>query len=717
MAPTETEEEVTPTPPTWRHVVVHFASQPLHVEGEAEEGIPPIVVFDPLISFKEKVTDDPRFVFLSKSDIGEVNAEAVQAKILELAETQAKKASEEKEHVEAEEGDPGEVPAEAPEAVDVPVAEAVAVACIDGVIVLEGFDEELHTLIQAEQMDFHALLPLDGVTLEEIPGEGEEEPTRAHREQEAQPAFVEALRLQIDASPPQHWARNIRIESLKNCQGCDDIVSSIWNKCIDLAERYQDFVSWKSGVKIRNVDEYFDCDTEWYDHLLRSVHPIAHDVPLMLYCLVEQVERNCKEIDNSEGLETYFEQARAIFTDEDGVTGPSEEVVDEETGTRIVSAHNLVAKKHTGRLLHDGITPIMPTVQACTKVVEHLRVPGYPLRTNFPPCLTEQERSAERHRIYPFLPSFGAMEIERELLLQQFDVVLAKMGVKVDARSIHEKISPEDLAQTITHACKEDPTMKIEYYPRHDALLLVTGVPVTAAGLATRWCARNVCDPSFNDIQSESALAGVDRDAELFNMNCGEFGYAQEIRKVLVGQDGSVWMESTMKRGEKESCHSRVFTKDFSFRFTEDRRWRRRIEQWVSEVREKEVTIEGEEPTEEENELLQAAHQAAEEEKASLNALQFGFLHGEIENGTRYVFSIPPLTTYDKDIALAPDLTVTFPTGQVIGAKSDECTLSVSWPQKIAQTVPAMGHPGLTCAGAALAHFVPGCDLTARWNA
>eukprot|EP00397_Hematodinium_sp_SG-2012_P001162 GEMP01001163.1.p1 GENE.GEMP01001163.1~~GEMP01001163.1.p1 ORF type:complete len:1774 (+),score=520.83 GEMP01001163.1:221-5542(+) len=742
-----------PTPPLWRHVVVHFISQALQVEGpaveeeiaaegEAAEGeeiaksLPPLVEFDPIAVLKKQVAEDVRFVFLSYADLPDASPESFQAKIHELARGEAEKAVERakqkeeeisKEALENEKAQPDGDGAVSPTAGGKAggAKAGKALQCIDGVIVLEGFEEVLEEWLHGDvACDFHALLYLSGTTTEEV----EVDETLVHKQRVLEdPALIRSVQDWVKHAPWEHWANNVRVETIANIEQCqeeDGVMARVWSSVEEFAQRHQDFTTWTRDAVVRDVDEYTgSCDIKWYKYLLDSVPPPSQDIPMMLYCLVEQVERNLAVIEEETEaqvgwLDRYLSEAmHNAFTEEAQDTAiVSFEDAREEAEKRapILHALDVSARRHMGKRLLDGVS----CVDICKNVSDNLRVPGYPMRLNFPDCITEQERSAQRHRVYPFLQDFSPLEIERALLLKQFYSLLAKLGlrdVNLDARLYHEKITKDYLAQTLSNACHDEPAMTIEYYARHDALLVALSRPVTISGATHRWCSRNVCLPSFNNIQEAvAAHAGVDKTIEMYNLDCGEFGYAQVVEKVVVGMDGTIWTQTQMCRGmtDRQTRHSRIFARGFSAAIREDTRWLSKTQQWAEEVQEEEVTFEEEATDEEKEELTRQAQQKAQDERDAFKNIRRAEIHGEA-GGVHYRFSMPPPEELWDSAAcdVAANVAITFPTGQIVEGKSNEGQLVVFWPQDLIQRQQSQLTPGLSCAGTSTPYFVPGSDL------
>jgi len=817
------------SPEIWRHIVVHLTSTPLQVEGppppppegEVDEGTepekPPLIEFDPQATLLEQIAEDPRFVAIKKADIPEVTSETLNAKIEEIVAEELEKLKPPE-----EEGD-GEAPAEGGEEEKVPkhVSRVVELPedegpkpSIDAIILLLGFEEELPQFLREEtKIPLHAILNLNGTTIEDIEEEDGEEGaekkiSRKSRELDI-PDVISQLTDLTKTASYTHWARNIRVETIGNIEarypvpipppeeegGGDgdeaaageggneeekepekpmfELTKCLWEYVYDFATKWNDYQEWTSGARIKPVDPYEGkIEFAWYKRLMNSVPSSSHDVNTFLYCLVEQVERNLQPVsaEDQDGddllhLGRYFEEAMGngyvlpLGDDEEGMEGngganggagneagnndglePADNwAVDEaERNAPIVCHTDTITRKHFGKRLFGG----MKQAEVCKKVSDHTRCPGYPLRLNFPRSMTEQERSAERNRIYPFMRELSSVDVEKQLLSNVLEEFLGKIGSpgNVSTRLFHEKITRNHLVLILNQALLEEPNLDFEYYPRHDMLLVALHRPVSAEGTSANhfWCHENKCKVAFNDIHHpHAAYYPQDKKAELLDLDSDEYAYPQVVEKVDVAKC-SIWMQTKMRRGivARESAFSRIYAKGVHVRFQNDTAWSELTSQFAANVIEMEVETEkvvaaaedgGEATTEP---LTEEEIEARKEEvKAMADATRKKLLR-EIpraklcieEGNVQYSFTVP--TQGSKVTAgrgeqwdpiavksLSPNVTLTLPTGQCVVAAPNLGRVSIFWPSELIQKALLTQTPGVECAGKAPPHFVAGSEL------
>jgi len=820
----------------WRHLVIHVAAQPtpLQYEGspppppeeEDVEPVPPeLIKFNPLATLLEQIAEDERFVSIAKADIPELSSETYRAKIEEviLEQVEKRKAPEPEPAEDGAEGEggEGEVPADGdalaeneakPNTPPQPSLESTPEAppgIIDGIILLHGFEEDLPQWLQeADQLPLHAVLYLDGTTIEDV--EIEEGVKERQSRTLGPPEVINALKDILPTLPNKHWGRNVRVSEClpeaetmvppptppeeegkppaetegevpigsakEGSQAEEDVpkgpalLENIWNFIENYATEWYDFDEWKNRINKREVNRYEGkISTAWYKTLMDSAPSYTYDVNTFLYCMVEQVERNLEQIGEEEdtavaSLDAYFQEAQLNACvenpqdddrqNDDGDSGMHEEdlrrldngaCVEAESRAPVICCTDKISQKHYGRRLFGGISQ----VEVCKQVVEHTRCTGYPSRLNFPKPLTEQEMSAERHRIYPFMIDLTPIEIERAMLLQALENMLTRIGSpgNVAARLYHEKIANKDLVQLLNSALESEPNMDIEYYPRHDLIMIVLHRPVLSEANAAGhlWCAPNSCEVSFNDIHGEKAgYIEQNKNTELLDLPCEEYAYPQVIEKVGVAKC-SVWMQIKMCRGldNKTQTFSRVFAKGLRLRLYKDERWDNLAQLFSTQfpdeipilehpVPEQEVDENGEpigdppeapEMSEEEKQerIDGAAERTAAERARLLEVVPRAKICVE-EDSVNYIFSLCDGTVRRKCLygiqfddckidELVPTVSFCLPNGQCVEALPNEQRLSIHWPTEILQKSLLQQTPGVQCAGKSPPHFQPGSSL------
>eukprot|EP00971_Amphidinium_carterae_P121913 2414051-Amphidinium_carterae.1 len=111
------------------------------------------------------------------------------------------------------------------------------------------------------------------------------------------------------------------------------------------------------------------------------------------------------------------------------------------------------------------------------RLLAHLHGPGI-RRSGLPPEPEESvaQRSAARNRMYPFVMDMPALELERILMLDEFEALLAKARPEQKCsfkdRVFHERIPKDLLSQVLFDAFSDGRFVDTRYIQRHDSLLI-----------------------------------------------------------------------------------------------------------------------------------------------------------------------------------------------------------------------------------------------------
>lgn len=252
-------------------------------------------------------------------------------------------------------------------------------------------------------------------------------------------------------------------------------------------------------------------DTRLYELLLGSVEPSQQDVPLVLYCLCEQVAMSLKgdSRDLAAGAAVTAEAKRlaaAAGTKQLNVLEACFDASHEQlllgddaqlfklkpkrrdlhadppplpepggaSGEMVTSFLDKANCKHAGDLLPGGASAVSEVKQ----IISHLQSHGVS-RHNFPsgpPVMDPAKRSAHRNRIYRFFPSHSVVLVERMLLIHEFESLLNRVQPErswnLSDRIFHERIPSDLVSQTLLEALRRECFVDTAYLERQDALLV-----------------------------------------------------------------------------------------------------------------------------------------------------------------------------------------------------------------------------------------------------
>lgn len=274
--------------------------------------------------------------------------------------------------------------------------------------------------------------------------------------------------------------------------------------------------------------------TDLYDRMVAAVDSSHHDVPFLLYCLCEQVNHNLRgdapevlagkkkhtpeQVMESakkdfQSMSSFLDQASdllllgrdapredeedvepqgslidMVLKEEAAAQGHVEEkpyipgmgpppgvgAASSDTGDEyVIPYYDRVSCRHAGDRLSGGKSVMLELEQ----ILSHLSAPGinrsdFPRRVQTDPA----ERSAFRNRIYKFLPGMSVVEIERMLILQEFQQLLHEAQPErqwdLKDRLLHEKIPAALLCQTLLEASCREYFVNLRYVDRQDCLLI-----------------------------------------------------------------------------------------------------------------------------------------------------------------------------------------------------------------------------------------------------
>ncbi|CAK9117780.1 unnamed protein product [Durusdinium trenchii] len=332
------------------------------------------------------------------------------------------------------------------------------------------------------------------------------------------------------------WALSQGFEVIDPCRVIVGAISFAAQRRIS----YKEWLSAlpEDRVVIPSVDPIERTDTSVYERLVESTDPAHHDVSFMLYCLCEQVNQSLKGdtaevpaarqkpsaeqmkdlaekelamieklLDNTcDGLLLGQDAAKKSEDKSHEVVGSlmamvEQEEMEAERGSKeeeapqqvpqtpnpglgscapedldedlVIPYHDRMRCRHVGHRFPGGKSVALEIEQ----ILSHLNAPGIN-RQNFPfrVSMTAAERSAHRNRIYKYMPSMPVVELERLLLLREFQHLLHEAQPErqwnLKDWVFQEKISASLLSQTILEASCRDYFVNMKYMERQDCLLV-----------------------------------------------------------------------------------------------------------------------------------------------------------------------------------------------------------------------------------------------------
>eukprot|EP00928_Gymnodinium_smaydae_P016927 TRINITY_DN16425_c0_g2_i1.p1 TRINITY_DN16425_c0_g2~~TRINITY_DN16425_c0_g2_i1.p1 ORF type:complete len:1634 (+),score=303.63 TRINITY_DN16425_c0_g2_i1:693-4904(+) len=239
-----------------------------------------------------------------------------------------------------------------------------------------------------------------------------------------------------------------------------------------------------------------------------------------------------------------------------------------ETEMAVVLPHlDYAACRHYGRKLPGDVAML----DEIHRLLAHLEAPGV-RRAGFPPENAVQPkavRTAICNRIYDFMPHTPIVEIERLLLLHEFEKMLCEAQPErswnLRDRVYHERIPGSLFVQTLMQATQSGFFVETAYMKRHDCLLIALHHRVPAGCLLWHnWDAPTHFrpTPTYNDWSQQAPIsassnakgstATVPTVDTLLDIDGREMGYCKVLEKIHLPADGSVIVRSSLQRGQRE---------------------------------------------------------------------------------------------------------------------------------------------------------------------
>eukprot|EP00927_Polykrikos_kofoidii_P077950 TRINITY_DN74830_c0_g1_i1.p1 TRINITY_DN74830_c0_g1~~TRINITY_DN74830_c0_g1_i1.p1 ORF type:complete len:1500 (+),score=349.88 TRINITY_DN74830_c0_g1_i1:71-4570(+) len=625
--------------PPFRSAVAHVVGHLFVVEGDAVEGsdaLPPLQDFDPcglvLTKLKDDVVEDPlskRVVHVCRADLeplaegGPISGallKKVQAEILARHRRKVNRAR--TRHLEeAKADDPAS-------RVGSKTDQGHGDDELDLVLMLLGFPDTVEELNEVRDAGGFELggswttVYLAGHTVEEVDAEEGAEPAadgaaRRRRKACEVPPLVASVYDAIHEAPLGSGLANSTVRTvacshemaLPSGGEADRVLDTILASVRSNDAQRRRFDEWLGGaLRIRpppapRLAE--PADMVVYERLVDAVNVAHHDVAFLLSCMCEQVAASLKgdahdKPAGENGVDAQLDEL-TVFLDEAHeqlLLGPGEAtrgdsdcegevsappVEQEQDGSLVIPRLDFVACNLYGVELPGNV----PAIDEVQRLLAHLQAPGV-RRAGFPENIKgdgKAARTAACNRIYNSLPEMPTVEIERMLLLREFELMLERAQPErswcLKDRVFHERIPSSVLIQTLVRASQLEQFIETAYMQRHDCLLIALhhrALPgrllwyswLAHAGQSGAGADKDLClVPTFNDWghfvakdgsndKTAAAAAGqttpaLPARATLLEFDARELGYCKLLEKVHVPADGSVVFRTSYRRGLKET--------------------------------------------------------------------------------------------------------------------------------------------------------------------
>lgn len=419
------------------------------------------------------------------------------------------------------------------------------------------------------------------------------------------PEILLQLHREIEAAPPGSGLANSAIVAVPNCQALavpgapaggtekdqelEIVCSSLLNTLHNEVARRLVYGKW---LKVPFADPPTELGRPEhlgvYKRLADAVHPARHDVPLLLSFLCEQVaqSQNGDAWDKGQAAvaasnQEEFALVKQCLDSALGLLSPAlpgstasplgkVKPSVETDGSSVIHHHDQASVRHEGHELPGGVK----ASKEVHRLLSHLRGPGV-LRAGFPDQapLTIAQRSALRNRVYSFLPDLSPVEIERLILLREFEKLLESVQPErkwsLADRSFHEKIPGWLLAQTLNSAIQSECFVDTAYMERNDCLLIALhhrsvpgraswhswGSDLLKVGLAADSGPKLCPIPSYSSWSyamgpgAAEALQDALAPVEFTNVDAREVGFCQIVEKHVLAEDGAVVVVTVQGRG------------------------------------------------------------------------------------------------------------------------------------------------------------------------
>eukprot|EP00929_Paragymnodinium_shiwhaense_P090406 TRINITY_DN5059_c0_g1_i1.p1 TRINITY_DN5059_c0_g1~~TRINITY_DN5059_c0_g1_i1.p1 ORF type:complete len:1513 (-),score=421.00 TRINITY_DN5059_c0_g1_i1:122-4660(-) len=326
-----------------------------------------------------------------------------------------------------------------------------------------------------------------------------------------------------------------------------------------------------------------------YCQLVEEVKPAQHDVAFLLHCMCEQVAMSLKpdlpdlrdnkpevleeqnDI-NLHAIDSFLDEAfeNIVMEGERKQTTAVADVVQgegaEDGADMVLPLLDYAACRHYGHKLPGNVFAL----DEVHRILGHLQAPGV-CRNSFPeePAPGKASQNAACNRLYNYMPQTTIVEIERHLLLHEFEKLLdgahPERKWNLSERLVHERIPSTLLIQTLANIAQPEGFLETKYLKRLDCLLVAVHhralagrllwhswvAPTGSSGAAGQGAANVFPVPTFNDwcYFSKQPVDPSAGEKKMLDIDGRDLGYCKALEKLFVPSDGSVILLSRLQRG------------------------------------------------------------------------------------------------------------------------------------------------------------------------
>jgi hypothetical protein len=477
-------------------------------------------------------------------------------------------------------------------------------------------------------------------------------------------------------------------------------------------------------------------NSSFYRRLMGSVDPEHHTLPLFLHCLTHQVELNLTSMPQESygDVEAEIDALIGVCEDEGEVWSSASQSANK---THILPSKDLVLRNASdvqGRAV--DMVGRVSCVDAGHDVYAATSVPGYKRRGLDTEVQATHERAAAQNSIYPFMPGIKPDQVERLLLLREFEdltnSVCPERKADYSSHYFSEEVEPRLLVQAME---PEEAFLATRYYKRLDALLIVMYHRCPPGRILWHswaqdkiWTLPGVLDHATRIGDAKPPLG------EAYDLDTQSYGYMRIIEKSVIPGDAGVILCWTAERGvapydvglthleeyrakpRHSAKNTRVLKDGLVFGMAKDETWEKRRPALLAahrgrqKAREKPAAApaaddeakgdeedEGEKAEDEEQQDKEDSESDNEEEKRFLHTQTFGVFWLRFPDGGRVSVSMDHFRQVRDDDEVLGDLGVRFSyittTGRQVLVLSDGSVVQTDGAAPISEDGALFGQP------------------------
>merc|ERR1719235_2898823 len=315
---------------------------------------------------------------------------------------------------------------------------------------------------------------------------------------------------------------------------------------------HKEFVSDAKITEIPKLDDEAGTNSGFYHRLMDSVDPEYHTLPLFLHCLTHQVELNITSMpqesygsveDEIDALIGVVEEEGEVWSSASQSTNKMHILPSRDSVLRTASDAEGRSVDMVGRV---------SCVDAGHDVYAATCVPGYKRRGLDKEVQATHERSAAQNTIYPFMPGIKPDQVERLLLLREFEdltnSVCPERKADYSSHYYSEEVEPHLLVQAME---PEEAFIATRYYKRLDALLILLYHRCPPGRILWHsWMQEKMWTiPGVLDYATRVVPSHTKSQPEAFDLDTQSFGYLRIIEKSVIPGDAGVILCWTAERG------------------------------------------------------------------------------------------------------------------------------------------------------------------------